>query len=272
VELVLTPVEEDPRRIVVDVREPGGAPAGDAAIVLVGEGYRAQMLADETGRANISRPPIPMAVEARKGGRVSRSWPVAPDARSVVVELQPAAMVRGRVVAPGGAPPSGFTLVVETPAPDVRIGDGDRRLFTGDRFEIADLPSGPLRLVVTTEDGRAGEASLSVAPGELVERDVAIQAAGRILARPVDERGRPVEGGYVTLGAQMIDAATDGVYHDPKAIREGVIVVDQVPAGRHEIRVGARQYQEVVRTVDVGAGQTVDLGAVRIGTLPLPRK
>ena len=272
VELLLTPVEEDPRRIVVDVREPGGAPAGDAVVVLVGEGYRAMMLADEAGRASISRRPIPLAVEARKGGRVSRSSPVAPDARSVVVELQPAAMVRGRVLAPGGPSPSGFTLAVETPAPNASFGDGDRRLFTGDRFEIADLPSGPSKLVVTTEDGRAGEVSLSLAPGELAERDVAIQAAGRILARPVDERGRPVEGGYVTIGARMIDAAVDGVYHDPKAIRDGGIVVDQVPAGRHEIRIGARQYQEVVRTVDVEPGQTVDLGAVKIGTPPLPRK
>jgi RNA polymerase sigma factor (sigma-70 family) len=272
VELVLTPVEEDPRRIVVDVREPGGAPAGDAVVVLVGEGYRAMMLADAMGRATLNRPPVPAAVEARKGGRLSRPSPLAPDARSFVVELQPAAMVRGRVVAPGGAPPTGFTLTVETPAPNASFGDGDRRLFTGDRFEIADLPSGPGKLVVTTEDGRAGEASLSLAPGELAERDVTIQAAGRILARPVDERGRSVEGSYVTIGARMIDAAIDGVYHDPKALRGGGIVVDQVPAGKHEIRIGARQYQEVVRTVDVEPGQTVDLGAVRIGTLPLPRK
>jgi hypothetical protein len=50
----------------------------------------------------------------------------------------------------------------------------DVHRFAGDRFELGDLPAEPLRLVARTDDGRRGEAELSVGPGEVRTVEIAL--------------------------------------------------------------------------------------------------
>jgi hypothetical protein len=50
----------------------------------------------------------------------------------------------------------------------------DRHRFSGDRFELADLPAEPLRLVIRSTDGRRGEVHASVAAGEVRSLEVAL--------------------------------------------------------------------------------------------------
>jgi hypothetical protein len=177
------------------------------------------------------------------------------------------------IIGADGVPPRGFTLLVEMPPSEgASLGEGIQREFVGDRYELTDAPSGPVRLVVKSVDGRAGAVSLVLSPGEQAERDIPLEEAARILVRPVDAGGKPVEGAYVTLGSRMIDSMVDAMHYDPGAGKQGVFAVEGVAAGRHALRIGARMHQEILRTVEVTPGQTLDLGAVVVTPLELPGK
>ncbi len=94
-------------------------------------------------------------------------------AGAVPVTLAPGGAVEGRLRAQGRMP-AGFTVeVASQPAPAAwRTVDVHR--FAGDRFELADLPAEPLRLVVRADDGRRGQAELTVAPGQVRTVDIAL--------------------------------------------------------------------------------------------------
>jgi hypothetical protein len=211
-----------------------------------------------------------------------------------VVDLRPAASVQGRLLAPDAPRVTAFALDVEIPgASEGPMGGSNRRHFSGDRFEVSELPSGSVRLVATTPDGRVGEISLSLSPGESVERDIAVQVAGVIQVRPVGADGKPVDGAYVVLGSRMFGVEgqpVDGAFvlgsrtgftagegipfpgggeagaggPDGHGVSPGTVVVEPVPPGHQSIRVGARQHKEIVQEVDVSPGQLVDLGVVRL--------
>ena len=50
----------------------------------------------------------------------------------------------------------------------------DVHRFTGERFELGDLPAEPLRLTVRADDGRTGTAELTVPSGEVRPVDVSL--------------------------------------------------------------------------------------------------
>ncbi len=269
---------DDPASVAVEVREPGGAPAAHARVVVSGPDFQLQVGADETGRVRVRRAPgaVPSTIEASNGGRVAPPVELAEGVKDVLIELRPAASVRGRVVGAGGTGPAGFTLDVETAdAQPFRLGQSERRLFSGDRFELTDLPAIPLRLVATTPDGRVGEVSLSPSPGEAVQRDIAVQPGGVVRVRPVGPDGRPIDGAYVIIGSRMVDTAMDGLYYagagrERGALPPGTVVVEDVPPGARSIRVGARMHREVAVEVDVAPGQSLDLGTVRLAPVDRP--
>jgi len=293
-DLVAPPPEDAPNTLAIEVREPGGAPSGNAFVTVESPAFTSMAVANEGGRIDVSRRPGSAKVTARKGGRVSLPIEVEDATREVVVDLQPAASIQGRVLAPGASRVNGFALDVETPgAGEGPLAGSNRRHFSGDRFEVSELPSGPVRLLATTQDGRVGEISLSLSPGESVERDIAVQVAGVIQVRPVGAGGQPVEGAYVVLGSRMFAAegqsvdgafilgsrtgytagegipfpgggASGGGVPGGNGVAPGTVVVEQVPPGRQSIRVGARQHKEIVQEVDVSPGQRVDLGVVRL--------
>jgi hypothetical protein len=298
--LIFAQPEEGPDTLAIEVREPGGAPAANAFVKVEGPGFTSMSVADEEGRTSVSRRSGASTVTARNGGRTSLPVEVAEATREAVVDLRPAASVTGRLLTPGTPRVSAFALDVETPgAGGGPLAGSDRRQFSGDRFAVSELPAGPVRLVATTPDGKAGEITLSLSPGEPVERDIVVQVAGAIQVRPVGADGQPVDGAYVILGSRMVGAggqAVDGAFvllgagkgdtavegipfpggvapggggPDGQGVAPGTVVVEQVPAGHRSIRVGARQHEEIVKEVDVSPGQQVDLGAVRL--VPVPR-
>jgi hypothetical protein len=82
--------------------------------------------------------------------------------------------VQGIVRSPGQAL-AGFTLeVASQPAPGSWRTVNVHR-FAGDRFELGDLPSEPLRLVVRAEDGRRGAADVRLAAGDVRTVEIALE-------------------------------------------------------------------------------------------------
>jgi hypothetical protein len=70
--------------------------------------------------------------------------------------------------------PAGY--VVEVASQPVPAGwrTVDVHRFSGERFELADLPAEPLRLVLRSDDGRRGQAELTVGPGEVRTVEIAL--------------------------------------------------------------------------------------------------
>jgi RNA polymerase sigma factor (sigma-70 family) len=293
-DLVAAYPEDTPDTLAIEVREPGGAPAGSAFVAVESPGFMFASVSDEGGRTSVRRRPGAVRVMARKGGRTSLPVEVGEASREVVLDLRPAASVEGRLLAPDAPRVTAFSLDVEIPgASEGPLSESNRRHFSGERFAVSELPSGPVRLVATTPDGRVGEISLSLSPGESVERDIPLQVAGVIQVRPVGADGQPIDRAYVMLGSRMFGAdgqpidgafilgsrtgdiagegipfpgggASGGGGPDGRGIIPGTVVVEQVPPGRQTIRVGARQHKEIVKEVDVSPGQRLDLGTVRL--------
>jgi hypothetical protein len=184
---VAAPAREVGPEIVV--LEPGGAPSPGATVTLArpDDGRVAlAATAGEDGRVGIdARMGLAgreVAIRARNGGRAATRTVTLPEAGEVIVRLSPGGAIRG-VVRGDGRPPRGFTLeLASQPAPGSwRTVDVHR--FAGDRFDVADVPPEPLRLAVVTEDGRRGEAVVSVASAEVRTIEVILGAELRGNAR-----------------------------------------------------------------------------------------
>ena len=171
------------RGTMVAVLEPGGAPSSGAAVTVSRAGDERIAFAARTGedgRVTLSRDmglSGPMTVRARNGGRAG-AWTGSPAPDSdVTVRLAAGGAIQGTLRSRGG-PVREFTVEVATqPSGGWRTLDVHR--FSGQRFELGDLPAEPLRLAVRTADGRIGSAEVTVASGEVrpVEVLVAIPAA-----------------------------------------------------------------------------------------------
>lgn len=107
------------------VVEPDGTPSPLAFVTVTPEegwqGPRKNVPTDEQGRFSFTLSEVEAAFPgrlkliARNGGRLGELRGVKPGERSVVVKLQPAVGIRGRVVrASGGEPVKGFTLSMES--------------------------------------------------------------------------------------------------------------------------------------------------------------
>ncbi|HET9553788.1 MAG TPA: carboxypeptidase-like regulatory domain-containing protein, partial [Anaeromyxobacteraceae bacterium] len=243
-----------------EVREPGGAPAPGALVFVARAGAgrgAAVVLADEEGRVEISgRDGQPasqgLSLGARSGGRSAPLAPVAAGA-TAVVQLRPAAEVRGRVVE-GGRPVSGFHLALEYPDEEALGLDlGLGRELPGSTFAFADVPAGALRLTATTADGRTGTAEASAAPGGSAEVVIEVRREGTVTGRVVDAAGTPVTGAFVMLGDRNPDAG-GGTGAD------GRFRLDGVPAGRQEVQAFLPRTGSASRSFEISAGQEIDLG------------
>jgi hypothetical protein len=104
-----------------------------------------------------------VAIRARSGGRTGSTTVVMPTTGTIRVPLSPSASVEGVV---RGARVSGFTLEISSQPAAGGWRTLDVHRFTGDRFELGDLPSEPLRLAVRADDGRRGAAEVRLDPGE----------------------------------------------------------------------------------------------------------
>lgn len=260
----------DERGVHGTVLEPSGAPSPYAAVAAVQGGdfpLTVRVRADEDGSFTLptrpaGAPPLEEVV-AHQAGRVGRQASVSEGGGEVVLRLQPAATLRGRVVARGGAAPEGFSLSLHGP-------DGGElpwaplyppaRHFPGDTFALHDAPGQPLRLVVRTADGRTGEAQVALAPGGSAEVEVPLTGgASSITGHVVWSKG----GGPAPGVAVYLDKA---VTAKPDALTgaDGRFRLDDVRPGLHTVRLLPPEGRVETRTVKVAEAQAADMGEVAV--------
>ncbi|MBI5070451.1 MAG: carboxypeptidase regulatory-like domain-containing protein [Deltaproteobacteria bacterium] len=181
----------------VVVREPDGTPsAGALVLATTPDDLRSagSAVTDDDGQAHLllAAAPAGLRVRAFRGGRFG--GPVdLPAVGPSAVTLRAAARLRGRVRSPDGAAPAGFTLELAALGDEIStvstVGgpaglrgaqgvQAPRRLeFGGDRFEVADVPAGEVRVQVRTVSGRVASAEVTLAPGEVRELSLTLEPA-----------------------------------------------------------------------------------------------
>jgi hypothetical protein len=257
------------------VLEPDGSPSVGAFITLSAEngpgGMPSMGPSDEEGRFTLSLPPragstpVTLRVSARNGGRSGVLQGVRYDEREVVVKLRPAASVRGRVVrASGSAPVKGFTVSVsvQTQGRGFFPGGAGPREFPGDRFELRDVPAEPVKLVVRTVDGAAGEVLTSPGAGEATEVEISVRATAGVRGRLVDATTKaPVSHAMVFIEGERSPSLDEGTKDDGRFFLEGV------SPGERKLTIMPRPpRRRERRTVALVEGQVLELGDVTLSS------
>lgn len=255
------------------VLEPNGQPSPEAFVTVSTEEpsseRRPYAVADAQGRFSLSIPSQVageagrLKLVARNGGRMGELSGVRPGEQQLVLKLQPAASVRGRVVRPGGSTPvKGFTLAVQSQdLQNFPLGNGTWE-FPGDRFELRDMPAEPIRLLARTTDGAGGEALITPSAGAPTEVEISLKGTARIRGRVVDLATlEPLPGVMVlVVGDQPLDP-------DKATDTEGRFSLSGVAPGQRSLLVvNGKDYKYV--PVTLKEGQEADVGDVQIGTPP----
>ncbi|AGC45245.1 PDZ domain-containing protein [Myxococcus stipitatus DSM 14675] len=258
------------RGITGTVRESSGAPSPFAAVAAVQGGdfpITVRVLADEDGSFAIpARPPgaPPLAaLVAHNSGRVARVANVGEGKGPVELRLQAAARVSGRVVARTGAPPDGFTLTLTEVDGEELPWAGTApttRQFPGSTFELRDAPGQPLKLSVRTQDGRTGEAVVSLAPGGGADVEIPLtQGDSSLSGRAVWSReGGPASGVSVFLD-RPVTSRPDAVTGP-----DGRFRLEAVRPGAHTVRLMPPEGRVETRGVKVAEVEATDLGDIPV--------
>ena len=236
------------------VLEPDGTPSPGALVEMRGGSFVFATAADEQGAFHVDRPrgdlPDSFEVLAVNGGRSGSASVVAQQAE-VTVRLRPAATLRGHLA--GGATES---FRVELTPSGSRLGGRQLLEFTGDRFELRDLPGLPARVVVTTRDGRTAALDVPLSPGETREIEVQLQPFARMSGRLIDgATQQPLAGAAIAVEDEDATTAADGRF------------ALSAPEGSHTLRAFRQRYRTLSKEFEVKAGQHLDLGDVAMRPL-----
>lgn len=177
-----------------------------------------------------------------------------PGSRPVLVRLEPAAALSGRVLDEAGDAVSGAQVGLTWQA--VLEDDPDRRPVgrplersavsnAEGRFEFADAPRGEVRLTVRAQGFiPAEEPKLAVPkPDSAPELTFILRRGARLEGRVATSSGKPVPGVRIAIepGAALSDA-------------EGLYVLDGLEPGQQEVRVFHPHYKRMVRPISIVEG------------------
>ncbi|RKH87739.1 hypothetical protein D7Y21_17740 [Corallococcus sp. AB045] len=255
------------------VLEPDGAPSPRAVITLTTTERQDIPLSmtptDEEGRFAIpvgrvgGSPTRRVLMSARNGGRSSEPVPVTVD-QDVVVRLRPSAFLRGRVVRKG-EPVRGFTVSLQLQKGYLPRGDVPLE-FSGDRFELRDVPPEPVKLTARTADGSVGEALASPGTGAVLEVDIPVTASATVRGRVVNATTKaPVPDAFISIEGEQ--GSREHAY-----TVEGRFTLSGVRAGERVLLIqGGPSQGRLRRPLKLKEGEELDLGDVALEvTQPTP--
>ncbi|MFY0575580.1 PDZ domain-containing protein [Cystobacter fuscus] len=257
----------DNRGVEGTVLEPSGVPSPNAQVAGIQTGQYAitsTLRADEEGR--FAFPPrganaTPLRLMAHNAGRVGELIE-AKEKEESVIRLRPAATLHGKVVTRGGGAPQGFLLKLlqeDGSALPWETREVVERSFTGDSFVLSQAPGLPLRVSVRTTDGRTGEASVKLEPGQSARVEISLTGGtASISGRAVWSNRAPAENVALYLDKPMAGAV------DASTGADGRFRLDDVAPGQHTLRLYPLNGIPETRTVTVASGETVDLGDVPV--------
>jgi hypothetical protein len=273
VELTLEEPEPDASggTLAVEVREPDGAPSPGAMVLTQRAGARGPLVfqADEAGRVVLplvsgEAARAPLSVGARSGGRDAPLAPVAPGGALQVVQLQPAASLRGQVL-DEGRPVAGVKVTLETgrnlPGPGQEL----QRELPGPSFAFTDLLPGAVSVTATTPDGRTGTAEVTLSAGAEQAVTVEVRRGAVVTGRVVDAAGAPVAGAFVLVGDQPPEG--EGTASDGRFRLQGV------PPGAQQLRAFLPRVGAATRDLVLSGGQELEVGDLALsrgGASPHP--
>lgn len=198
-----------------------------------------------------------VTVSAENGAEKGALQNVSVGSRNVVVRLQKAAALRGRLVTTQGAPVQGFELRVFALGEDKSWELLDTRPFAGDTFEWVDLPIGTVELRARTTDGRSGKVNAQLASGRTTTAELPVGTLASVTGRIVNGSGAPL------MQRVSVDAETP----DEQQLypgRDGRFEIIALDPGQHRIAIGTTQHF----LVELREGETLELGTVRVGSGP----
>jgi hypothetical protein len=251
-DLVLPP--RPPGSVSGRVVEPGWAASAGASVWSGGPGA-GLLLANADGEGMFTLPATgtdPVTVQGRNGGRTGATS-VTPPQADVVLQLMPAAVIRGTLV--GDPAPETFELTASVRGPPI-WNPGNRLQFSGASFELDDQVPGQVALHVKSIDGRIGDASVAVAAGETATASVSLSPAATVTGRLVDAAtGQPVARARVLL---------DGQYSRRGAVASDGTFSRIMGTGAHSLVVSAIGYHPLTVAVTARAEVPTDLGDVKL--------
>ncbi|NOJ92391.1 hypothetical protein HMI51_05490 [Corallococcus coralloides] len=248
------------------VLEPDGSPSPGAVVTLTaveGQGVPLSMTpTDEEGRFAIplsrggGSPTRRVLLIARNGGRSSEAVPVTAG-QDVVVRLRPSAFLRGRVVRKG-EPVRGFTLALQLQKGFLPKGTGPFE-FSGDRFELRDVPPEPVKLMARTVDGSVGEALASPGTGAVLEVELSVSTPASVRGRVLSATTKaPVPNAFMFIEGEQASLAQP-------SNEEGRFLIRGVRAGERVLIIqGSPSQGRLRRPLKLKEGDELDLGDVTL--------
>jgi len=238
------------------VLEADGSPSPGATVRMVGLGggsFFFGIAADENGKFHLDRArtdlPDNFDLQAFNGGRSGRVA-VAPQQKEANIALQPAATLRGHL-AGGGADSFRVDVTVSGHGFFGRIAQSLE--FTGERFEMTDVPGLSVHVVVTTDDGRSAALEVQLSPGAAQDVEIPLQPLATVRGRLLD--------GSTQAPVPDVTLSIDGRGSQTSTVSSGDGRFQlRAPAGKHTLRGFVQRFRPVQNDFSVDAGQMLDLG------------
>jgi len=241
-----------------------GEPVQDASVSLQDADELYTSTSTDAGGQFTLRTPLSstgrvVSIHAWNGAEEGDARNVRVGSQNVVVRLQKAGALRGRIIAERGPPVQGFEIRL------ARQGGGDSppdstnpRPFTGDTFEMVELPAGTLELRASTPDGRSGKALVQITAGQTASVEISVGGLGSVTGRLVD----------TASGASM----TRWITMDPGKPSEQSVYTGQggrfrfiaIEPGTHILALGHMRWQSFT----IREGETLALGDVDPAKVP----
>lgn len=208
--------------------------------------------AEIDGAGAFELPPLPASalsrgqpvLEVLVPGFASRTLPLGPGTRELVVPIRPWRILTGRVVGPDGAPVAGARLacVPDRPASELEVLLPDARATTGvdGRFRLPADPGDGFTLYVFSDDHAPFHVPVAGGEEPLELGDLPVETGRMITGWIREEDGRKVLYAFVSLTDER------GVRVGSATVNEGEpLAIPHVGPGRHEAQVWVHQSEGI---------------------------